>query len=330
MVLHVLDAASHDDVHATVVVVGHGAAWVEKSLTDRASADAHLTFVEQVEQLGTGHAVASALTTIDEAIGASDGDVLILPGDTPLLRSSTIQILLDNHRASNAALTVLTAKVDDPTGYGRVVYGKDSKVARIVEERDASDEERAIHEINTSIMVVRQSLLGPALRKVGRANAQHEYYLTDLVSVLHEAGHVTRSFLLYDPTEAAGVNDRAQLASAERELRRRINEQWMHRGVTMWDPHSTYVDADVVLSVDVSLLPGTVLKGRCTIGEGAQIGPNAYLTDVTVGANAVVGSVEAVTSRIGANARVGSFSVLGPGAEIRDNEVVVPHTLRSI
>ena len=235
MVLHVLDAASHDDVQATVVVVGHGAAWVEKSLTDRASADAQLTFVEQVEQLGTGHAVASALTTIDEAIGASDGDVLILPGDTPLLRSSTIQVLLNDHRESNAALTVLTAKVDDPTGYGRVVYGKDNKVARIVEERDANEEERAINEINTSIMVVRQSLLGPALRKVGRANAQHEYYLTDLVSVLHEAGHVTRSFLLYDPTEAAGVNDRAQLASAERELRRRINEQWMHRGVTMWD-----------------------------------------------------------------------------------------------
>jgi bifunctional UDP-N-acetylglucosamine pyrophosphorylase/glucosamine-1-phosphate N-acetyltransferase len=162
MVLHVLDAASHDDVQATVVVVGHGAAWVEKSLTDRASADAQLTFVEQVEQLGTGHAVASALTTIDEAIGASDGDVLILPGDTPLLRSSTIQVLLNDHRESNAALTVLTAKVDDPTGYGRVVYGKDNKVARIVEERDANEEERAINEINTSIMVVRQSLLGPA------------------------------------------------------------------------------------------------------------------------------------------------------------------------
>ena len=330
MVLHVLDAASHDDVQATVVVVGHGAAWVEKSLTDRASADAQLTFVEQVEQLGTGHAVASALTTIDEAIGASDGVVLILPGDTPLLRSSTIQVLLNDHRESNAALTVLTAKVDDPTGYGRVVYGKDNKVARIVEERDANEEERAINEINTSIMVVRQSLLGPALRKVGRANAQHEYYLTDLVSVLHEAGHVTRSFLLYDPTEAAGVNDRAQLASAERELRRRINEQWMHRGVTMWDPSSTYVDADVVLNVDVSLLPGTVLKGRCTIGEGAQIGPNAYLTDVSVGANSILGSVEAVTSRIGSNARVGSFSVLGPGTEVRDNEVVSSHTLRSI
>ncbi len=330
MVQHVLDAAARDEVKATVVVVGHGATWVEKSLIGRAS-DAHrLTFVEQSEQLGTGHAVSVAVPTIDEAIGSSDGDVLILPGDTPLLRSSTVTALLDHHRDNNAALTVLTAVVDNPAGYGRVIYGKDHKVAKIVEERDAHSDERLINEINTSIMVVRQSLLGPALRLVGRANSQNEYYLTDLVSVLYESGHLTQAFQLVDPTEASGVNDRAQLASAERELRRRINHEWMRRGVTMWDPEATYVDADVELHRDVSLLPGTVLKGHCVIGEGSQVGPHAFLSDVVVGSNVHIGTVEAQHVRIGDDAKVASFCVLEPGAVVSANEVVGPFAHRTI
>jgi bifunctional UDP-N-acetylglucosamine pyrophosphorylase / glucosamine-1-phosphate N-acetyltransferase len=326
MVQHVLDAADRDEVAATVVVVGHGATWVEKSLLTRARNASSLTFVEQSEQLGTGHAVLAAVPTLEDAIGATDGDVLILPGDTPLLRASTIESLLAAHRATGAGLTVLTAELADPTGYGRVVYGRDHKVARIVEERDAKSEEREIHEINTSIMVVRQSLLGPALRLVGRQNAQGEYYLTDVVAVLYDAGHVTASFPLTDATEAAGVNDRGQLAAAERELRRRINDRWMREGVTIWDPEATYVDSDVTLHQDASLLPGTVLKGRCVIGEGAQIGPHAYLTDVVVGANAVVGAVEASGVRIGEHATVRSFSVLEPGTEVLAGETVSPQT----
>ncbi len=325
MVQHVIDAAARDEVKATVIVVGHGATWVEKSLLGRAG-DRNLTFVEQSEQLGTGHAVAVAVPTVDEAIGTTDGDVLILPGDTPLLRSSTVAMLLDAHRESNAALTVLTAVVDDPTGYGRIIHGKDNKVSRIVEERDASDSEREIHEINTAIMVVRQSLLGPALRLVGRANSQNEYYLTDLVAVLYDAGHLTAAFPLSDASEAAGVNDREQLANAERELRRRINQTWMRRGVTMWDPESTYVDSDVILHRDVSLLPGTVLKGKCEIGEGSQIGPNAFLTDVTVGASVTLGTIEATNARISDDAVVGSYSVLGPGVVIAPGAQVAAHS----
>lgn len=326
MIQHVLDASARDEVRATVIVVGHGATWVEKSVLSRADEGSRYAFVEQSEQLGTGHAVAVAVPAIEEAMGASDGDVLIMPGDTPLLRASTITELLDSHRESAAALTVLTARVDDPAGYGRVVYGRDAKVARIVEERDASAEERQIDEINTSIMVVRQSLLGPALRLVGRANSQNEYYLTDLVSVLYDAGHVTRSFQLVDASEAAGVNDRDQLAAAERTLRRRINQQWMRRGVTMWDPDVTYVDSDVELHRDVSLLPGTVLKGRCVIGEGTQIGPNAYLVDSVVGANCVLGAVEADHARVGDDAVVGSFSVLEPGADVASGSRVASHS----
>ena len=149
------------------------------------------------------------------------------------------------------------------------MHAKDGTLERIVEERDASDHERLIDEINTSIMVVRQSLLGPALRRIDRYNAQHEYYLTDLVAVLHDMGHLTTSWMLGDAGEASGINDRRQLAYAERALRTRINDEWMARGVTMWNPETTYVDADVDLSPDVSLLPGTILKGRCVIARGA-------------------------------------------------------------
>jgi bifunctional UDP-N-acetylglucosamine pyrophosphorylase/glucosamine-1-phosphate N-acetyltransferase len=329
MVLYVLDAVVQEDVRATVVVVGHGATWVEKSLTERARADVHLTFVEQSEQLGTGHAVSVALPTIDDELGASDGDVLILPGDTPLLRPGTIARLLAEHRDSQAALTVLTAIVEDPSGYGRIVHAKNGAVARIVEERDATAEERLITEVNTSIMVVRASLLGPALRRVGRQNAQHEFYLTDLVAVLHEAGHVTQSLLLDDPDEASGVNDLLQLARAEEVLRGRINEKWMHRGVIMWSPENTYIDADVELAPEVSLLPGTVLKGRCVVERGARIGPNAVLTDVFVGENAQVATVEATSARIGTEARVASFVVLDAGTEIASGEVVTPFHYRT-
>lgn len=329
MVLYVLDAAAQENVRATVVVVGHDATWVEKELRESTREGTKLSFVEQNEQLGTGHAVSVALSSIYDAMGDGDGDVLILPGDAPLLRRSSVARLLATHRESDAALTVLSARLDDPTGYGRIVHAKDGTLERIVEERDASAEERLLNEVNTSIMVVRQSLLGPALRKVGRQNAQHEYYLTDLVAVLHEMGHQTVSVLLDDPSEAVGVNDRLQLSRAERVLRRRINDQWLARGVTMWNPEDTYVDADVELAAEVSLLPGTILKGHCVIGRGAQIGPNAVLSDVEVGENAHLGTVEATRVRVGADARVASFVVLSPGTEVASGEIVTPLTHRS-
>jgi bifunctional UDP-N-acetylglucosamine pyrophosphorylase/glucosamine-1-phosphate N-acetyltransferase len=329
MVLYVLDAAAQENVRSTVVVVGHDALWVEKEIGESSHAARHLTFVEQNEQLGTGHAVSVALPVLDEAIGDTDGDVVILPGDTPLLRRSSVARLLAVHRETNAALTVLGARVDEPTGYGRLIHAKDGTLERIVEERDATVAERRINEINTSIMVVRQSLLGPALRRVDRQNAQHEYYLTDLVGVLHDMGHVTGSLMLDDASEAAGVNDRLQLSRVERVLRTRINEQWLSRGVTMWNPADTYVDADVELAAEVSLLPGTILRGHCRIARGAQIGPNAILRDVEVGENAYVGSVEATRARIGADARVSSFVVLSPGADVASGEIITPLSQRS-
>jgi len=328
MVLYVLDAAQQEDVRATVVVVGREATWVEKEISERRAPNARLTFVEQREQLGTGHAVGVALSSLDDAFGDLDGDVLILPGDAPLLRRSSVEQLLAAHRERHAALTMLGARFEDPTGYGRMIHAKDGSLQRVVEESDATSDERRITEVNTSVMVVRQSLLGPALRHLDRHNAQEEYYLPDLVSVLHDLGHVTTSVMLEDATEGSNINDRRQLARAEAVMRQRINDQWLTRGVTMWSPENTYVDADVELAAEVSLLPGTVLRGRCVIARGAEIGPNAMLRDVEVGEDAVVGAVEATKVRIGADARVGSFVVLAPGADVAPGEVVTPSSPR--
>jgi bifunctional UDP-N-acetylglucosamine pyrophosphorylase/glucosamine-1-phosphate N-acetyltransferase len=326
MVLHVLDAMAEIDVTRVVVVVGHRAEWVTKTLVQHAPPSMQIEFVEQETQSGTGDALAVGLTGLPDDDDEEE-DVVVLPGDTPLLRPQTLAALVRYHRAENAGATLLTAEVEDPTGYGRIVHGKDDVVCRVVEEVDATDEERAVTEVNTSIYCFRRSILAPALRRLTPANAQGEYYLTDSVSVLFSAGYRVQSLVLPDPMEAAGVNDRAQLAVAEAELRDRINERWMRRGVTMWDPERTYVDAEVQLSTDVSLLPGVILRGRCVVGEGSEIGPHCVLTDTTVGSHAVVSESTCDRGTIGDGAVIGPFCVVGPGAEVPPAAVVPPYTV---
>ena len=270
MVLHVLDALAELSVARVVVVVGHRAEWVTKTLIEHAPPGMAIEFVEQVEQRGTGDAMAVALTGLPDEEGDDDGDVVVLPGDTPLLRPATLALLVRQHRISDNAATLLTAELDDPTGYGRVVRGRDDSVARVVEQVDALDEELEVREINTSIYCFRRSVLAPSLRRLSPANAQGEHYLTDVVGVLYEAGHKVGSVLVDDTMEVAGVNDRAQLAVAEAELRDRINERWMRRGVTMWDPERTYIDVDVEIQPDVVLLPGVILQGSCVVGAHAE------------------------------------------------------------
>jgi bifunctional UDP-N-acetylglucosamine pyrophosphorylase/glucosamine-1-phosphate N-acetyltransferase len=314
MVLYVLDALTEVAVDRAVIVVGHAAERVTKKLQEDGP-DIAIDFVEQHVQRGTGDAVSVGLTSFLED-DLDDTDIVVLPGDTPLLRSSTVAALLAEHRLSDAACTVLTAVVDDPTGYGRVVRGKDGRVARIVEQVDATPEERAIQEVNTSIYCFRRSLLAPALRRVSPENAQGEYYLTDVVEVLYDAGYRVLSVVADDPDETHGVNDRHQLAVAEAALRRRTNETWMQRGVTMLDPERTYVDAAVRLAPDVTLFPGTLLQGATVIGERAEIGPDTRLVDCVVGPDAVVEQTVGRHAEVGAGAVVGPFASLAPGAHI--------------
>jgi bifunctional UDP-N-acetylglucosamine pyrophosphorylase/glucosamine-1-phosphate N-acetyltransferase len=283
-----------------------------------------IEFVEQVEQRGTGDAMSVALTGLPDEDDGEDGDVVVLPGDTPLLRPGTLARLVRAHRASDDAATLLTAILDDPTGYGRVVRGRDDAVARVVEHGDATDEQLEVCEVNTSMYCVKRSVLAPSLRRLSPANAQGEYYLTDVVEVLYEAGHRVGSVVVDDTVEVAGVNDRAQLAVAEAELRDRINERWMRRGVTMWDPVNTYIDVDVTLATDVVLLPGVILQGSCVVGEHAELGPDTRLVDTTVGEGAVITSSVCRRSIIGPDARIGPFSVLDEGSEVPAGGVVGP------
>ncbi|MGH9046398.1 MAG: bifunctional UDP-N-acetylglucosamine diphosphorylase/glucosamine-1-phosphate N-acetyltransferase GlmU [Acidimicrobiales bacterium] len=326
MVLHVLDALAELDLDRVVVVVGHGAEWVTKTLADEAPGGLSIEFVEQAVQRGTGDATAVALTGLPE--DDEDADVVVLPGDTPLLRPATLAALVRHHRATDAAATVLTAVLDSPAGYGRVVQHGDDQVARIVEDIDASEPERAIRMVNTSIYCFRRSLLPAALRRLGPSNAQGEYYLTDVVEVLSDAGYSVRSLVIDDPVEAAGVNDRAQLAAAEAELRDRINERWMRRGVTMWDPERTYVDTTVELAPDVALWPGVVLRGTCVLGNGVEIGPDSTLIDTEVGAWSEIRYSMCERAVVGSGSRVGPFASLGPGAVVADGETVGPFESR--
>jgi bifunctional UDP-N-acetylglucosamine pyrophosphorylase / glucosamine-1-phosphate N-acetyltransferase len=317
LVRHVLDALVDCDVDQVVVVVGHEAEAVTKKLQETPE-PFRIELVEQTVPRGTGDAVAVGMTGLpdDDLDGNEDGDVVVLPGDTPLLRPETIAMLVAEHRLSGAACTLLTARLDDPTGYGRVIRDKDDRVRRVVEERDATVDERDIDEVNTSIYVFRRSLLSPALRRITTENAQHELYLTDVVAVLAEAGHSVVGVLADDPGETHGVNDRAQLARAEAELRRRINDRWMRDGVTIVDPSTTYVEADVELDRDVTLWPGTFLQGHTIVGAGAEIGPASQLVDTRVGADAQVRQTVAEAAEIGEAAVVGPYAVLGPGERV--------------
>lgn len=319
MLLYVIDALADCDTGRAVVVVGHGAERVTKKLEDSAPS-LELVFVEQHEQRGTGDAVRVALTAFTDAEIDGDGDVLVLPGDAPLLRPSTIAGLVAHHRSSGAACTVLTATTDDPWGYGRVVRASDGSVRRIVEHADATSDELTITEVNTSIYCVRLAELAPALRRLEPQNAQGEYYLTDVVEVLADAGYTVAAHQAEDPAETQGVNDRYQLALAEAELRRRTNDALMRAGVTMVDPDTTYVDTTAEVAGDVTLFPGTILTGACRVGPGSELGPDTRLVDCVVGAEAVVTYSVGTHATVGDGAVVGPYAVLEPGASVAAGE----------
>ena len=316
MVMHVIHALANLDIDRTVVVVGHGAERVTKKVQEQSPAWANVTFVEQPVQRGTGHAVIVGLTGFPDEDLDDTSTIIVLPGDTPLLRASTIDELVAIHEASGHAATLLTARMPDPTGYGRIVRAKDGRVVHIVEQRDASLEELAIDEINTGIMAFRRDLLGPGLRHISTNNSQAEYYLTDVISVLASMGHRIGSLVVDDGAETQGVNDRWQLAMAERELRARTNRSWLLNGVTMLDPRQTFIDVTVQLGRDVTLYPGTILQGMTVIGDGAEIGPNTRLVDSVVGSGARLDNTVARDAEVGAEATVGPFAHLAPGSHV--------------
>ena len=316
MLLHVVDALGALPLERIVVVVGHGAERVTKTLQEQVTTDVPVVFVDQKVQRGTGDAASVALTAFTDDPDV-EGDVIIMPGDAPLVRAEVLARLATVHREADAAVTLLTADLEPWTfSFGRIVRDSQGRVDRIVERTDATAEELELPEVNTSIYCFRRSLLAPALRRLSPENAQGEYYLTDAVAVLREAGHLVVAVAADDPAAARHVNDRAQLATAEAMLRERINERWMLAGVSMVDPSATYIDATVQLAPDVRLLSGTILEGHTTIATGAVIGPDTRLIDTVVHERAVVQNTVARESVIGEGCAVGPYVSLRAGTHL--------------
>lgn len=309
LVGHAVAASSSLEPRRLVVVVRHERDRVAAHLGEVAP---HVLIADQDEIKGTGRAVQCAMDVLEPDL---DGAVVVLAGDVPLLDGETLAALLAAHVADGNAVTILTTRVADPTGYGRIVRDAETgEVAAIVEHRDASPEQRAIDEINSSVYVFDSAVLRTGLARLGRDNAQGEVYLTDVVAIARADGGAVRAVVAADPMLVEGVNDRSQLATLGAELNRRVVTAWMVDGVTVVDPATTWIDVDVRLARDVTVLPGTQLHGRTVVGEGATIGPDTTLRDVEVGEGATVTRTVGTSSRIGPGATVGPFALLRPGS----------------
>lgn len=309
LVGHVLTTASRLGAQHIEVVVRHERDQVVDVLNAQYP---EVMIVDQDEVPGTGRAVEVAL----DAIPDFDGDVLILSGDCPLADAATLTSFVQEHRTTGAAATLMTAVVDDPTGYGRVIRDAGGDVDRIVEQKDASEAETAITEINAGMYVFRAQALRDNLPDVGVANAQGEKYLTDVPALLRRAGDRVAASVVSDVTVTYGVNDRVQLAQVGRLLNARIVRHWQREGVTVVDPATTWIDDDAKLAPDVTILPNTHIVGATVIETGAVVGPDTSLVDCEVGADAVVRRSEATLAVIGAGATVGPFSFLRAGTTL--------------
>lgn len=311
LVGHVLAAARELDPENLVVVVGHAR---EKVTAHLAEVDAAVRTAVQEEQNGTGHAVRMGLEQLG---GGVDGTVVVVCGDTPLLTGATLAELAATHHADGNAVTVLTAEVQDATGYGRIVRnGASGAVTAIVEHKDADDAVLSIREINSGVFAFDGQLLADALKKVRTDNSQGEEYLTDVLGILREAGHRVGASVAADHREIAGINNRVQLSEARRILNDRLLAAAMLSGVTVIDPATTWVDVTVTFERDAVVHPGTQLHGSTHVGEGAEVGPNSRLTDTVVGAGARVDNTVSNDSEIGAGASVGPFAYLRPGTRL--------------
>jgi len=309
MIGHVLVAVRELEPKRVVAVVGHQredvGPHIESLLPD-------VVLAVQETQDGTGHAVRVAV----EACGVLTGTVLVATGDTPLLRGESLRSFVAEHEAAQRAVSILSGVVPDPHGYGRIVRDEQGDVVAIVEERDATREQREIGEINSGILAFDAEFLVGALPRIGNDNSKGEYYLTDSVLLAQNDGLTVGAYPIDDVSETEGANDRAQLAALGRQLNQRIVTQWMKDGVTVMDPATTWIDADVVLAPDVTILPGTQLLGATVVAEDAVIGPDTTLKDCEIRAGARVVRTHGELAVVGEGASVGPFAYLRPGTSL--------------
>jgi len=312
MIDYPVEAAREAGASRIVIVTGHQSDKVREYFSGRDE----IAFVLQEEQLGTGHAVACA----SQALAGFIGRILILCGDVPLLKQQTLQEMLARHQTSGAVLTVLTAQMDNPYGYGRVVKREDGNILRIVEEKDASDAEREIREINSGIYCVESGFLFDTISRLTNDNAQGEYYLTDIVKMAVQAGNSCISWPVADPDEVMGVNDRVQLAAADAIIRKGVNEALMYAGATLIDPGNTYIDKGVKIGRDSIIHPNVHIKGLTEIGDNCTIEPSVVIKGCRIGNDVIIkaGSVLA-------DAVLHDSISVGPMAHLRPGTVLMNH-----
>ncbi len=311
MIGHVLGAVSALEPHRVVAVVGHQREQVGPHIQAQLP-DAVLAVQES--QDGTGHAVRVAWEALEPA--DRTGTVLVAYGDTPLLEGESLRAFAEDHVSAGRAVSILSGLVADPFGYGRVLRDESGDVTGIVEQKDATEAQAAVNEINSGILAFDASFLDTALPRITNDNAKSEYYLTDTVALARQDGLGVGAFPIDDVLQTEGANDRAQLAALAKEKNRRILSRWMQDGVTVIDPDTTWIDVDVTLAPDVTILPGVQLLGTTVVEEDAVIGPDSTLKDVEVGAGARVVRTHGELAVVGAGANVGPFSYLRPGTEL--------------
>lgn len=320
LVEHAVRAAAGLDPAHLVVVIGHGRDAVDAHLrTVAAALGREVRVAVQAQQHGTGHAVRAALDVLPAELS---GTVLVSYGDVPLLDTATLAGLLAEHHHAGHAVTVLSSVVDDPTGYGRVLRECSGAVVGIVEDRDATPAQRAIREINSGVCAFDAAVLRDALGRLRPSNSQGELYLTDVLGLVRASGLPVGAHSCADPWLVAGVNDRVQLAEVGAELNRRLVTHWMRAGVTVVDPASVWLDADVRLSPDVLLSPGVQLHAGTAVGPGAVIGPDSTLSGCIIGAGATVVRTHAVGAEVADGAQIGPFAYLRPGTRVGERAKV--------
>lgn len=306
MLEHVFRSVSAIKPEKTVTVIGHKADLVREVLAGQSE------FVLQTEQLGTGHAVMMA----EEQLSNLDGQTLVIAGDTPLITGESLSNLISHHVRHKNIATILTAEAENPFGYGRIIRNKHDEVTKIVEQKDATDFEQLVKEINTGTYVFDNRRLFEALQNITTDNAQGEYYLTDVIGIFKEAGEKVGAYKLHDFDESLGVNDRVALATAEKVMRHRITTQHMINGVSFTNPEATYIDVDVQLAPEVVVEANVTLKGKTSIGQATVLTNGTYIVDSTIGANSVITHSMIEESAIADDVTVGPYAHIRPGSFI--------------
>lgn len=309
MLEHVFRAVSAISPEKTVTVIGHKSELVKEVLTGQSQ------FALQTEQLGTGHAVMTA----ENELAGLEGQTLVIAGDTPLITGESLQNLIDFHVNHKNVATILTATAQDPFGYGRIIRNQNGEVTKIVEQKDATDFEQQVKEINTGTYVFDNKRLFEALKNINTNNAQGEYYLTDVISIFREAGEKVGAFVLRDFDESLGVNDRVALATAEDVMRRRINKAHMVNGVSFQNPNATYIEVDVEIEPDVHIEANVTLKGKTRIGAESVLTNGTYIVDSEIGKNTVITNSMIEESKVSDGVTIGPYAHIRPASILEES-----------